>query len=148
MTTKSFLVDELIEFDKMYSNRFDWEADHTAWMRDIETNEWVLLSTNTAPDELISYLVSASVYTEGVLALHGWGAPVDDKVMPSKHAERRRTRIIVHVVNGIVSYAIRFIDSQLEVIENPLGGHFTSLIEDAIEYTKEHHPALPDSFGV
>lgn len=146
MDIKSFLVDDLVEFEKMYDNRFDWEADHTAWMFDLETLDWTLLSTKRDPAELIHYAVSASVYSQAILVLHGWGAPADGSAMPSKHDERRRTRIIVHIESGIVSFAIRFIDSQLELIDNPFSGHFMELIEDAIEYTREHHPSLPPTF--
>lgn len=147
MTEGTWIVDDLVEFDKMFETRFDWDAQHTVWMRDLETGGWTLLSTKDDPADLISYAVSSSVYSQSVLVLHGWAAPVnDDDIAPSKHPGRMRVRLYIHIDNGEVAVASRFVGKEVVLMDHPMEGHFMGLIRDAIEFTATNHPDLPASF--
>jgi hypothetical protein len=140
MTTSPTMLDAFVDFEKMYDNRFDWEAEHTVWMKDLETLQWVLLATKKNPDDLISYAVSSSVYSESMMIMHGWAAPANDEIQPSKHPGRIRVRLMVHIDNGVITVANKMIDQYINIIENATEGRFIELVREALEFTEVHHP--------
>jgi hypothetical protein len=122
---------DFTKFEEVYDTHMDKAAGASAWMRDLETGGWSLISVNDDdPYELVSHVVSASVYNEGLLVAHGWAAPlpdVDDGVAPSKHPERRRVRLMVHVCNEVITCAARIAGEPLIVANKPSGALYEAI---------------------
>lgn len=133
-------------FEKVYDTRHDKGSGHASvWMFNLGTKEWVMLTTNEDPYELVGPLVSAGGYGEGMLIAHGWASPYDPDCdgRPSEHADRQRVRLMIHVDRDVITCACRMGDQPL-LQDFDGSGALYDAIQDGIAYAKTHPFYLVD----
>ena len=86
----------------------NWFDDNAAWHMPIGDMP-EMISAHKNPDDAtmaaIEYHIDHDVPTWSVL--YGWAAPIDDNVMPSKHAKRVRCRVYSAIPHGQIAVVVQ-----------------------------------------
>lgn len=140
---------EFIDFDEMYFEEYDgWgEAPATVWdmsMWDKEAGKPRVVAKADSPYELMDALAMYGVTKGAVLAVRGWGAPieegdeVDSNIRPSQHPQRQRMVMYLHIQNenGELTVAVHPQDNELMFMHEQGIGTLADAIYEAVEGVK------------
>lgn len=130
-------------FKNMYFDKYPgWETNPaTVWACTDDT--FSVVNECLDPYELITDFVRHGISGKSVLALSGWGAPLNDDgeldaEKPSVHPDRIRIVLFLHMDNLAIDVTMNFQDGRIEHTEGmPGSGALAEAIALAIEETKK-----------
>lgn len=138
---------DFIAFDETYFKEYEgWgEAPATVWDMGVwKDNEPCVVAQADSPYELMDALAVHGIAHGAVLAIRGWGAPVEDpgdvnNIRPSKHPERMRIVMYLHIQNdnGVLTVALHPRDEELKVMSETGVGALADAINEAVDSVKQ-----------
>ena len=138
---------DFIAFDETYFKEYEgWgEAPATVWDMGVwKDNEPCVVAQADSPYELMDALAVHGIAHGAVLAIRGWGAPVEDpgdvnNIRPSKHPERMRIVMYLHIQNdnGVLTVALHPRDEELKVMSEAGVGALADAINEAVDSVKQ-----------
>ena len=138
---------DFIAFDETYFKEYEgWgEAPATVWDMGVwKDNEPCVVAQADSPYELMDALAVHGIAHGAVLAIRGWGAPVENpgdvnNIRPSKHPERMRIVMYLHIQNdnGVLTVAMHPRDEELKVMSETGVGALADAINEAVDSVKQ-----------
>jgi len=148
---------DFINFDELYFNEYKgWgEVPATVWdmtVWDKNTDQPKVVAEADDPYELMTSLAEYGITNGAILAVRGWGAPLEedqnpkDSIRPSLHPKRKRMVIYLHIenVNGNLTVAIHPEDEELMLMnERGVGSLADAIFKAVRKVQRKINKSLP-----
>ena len=139
---------DFIAFDEIYFKEYEgWDnAPATVWDLGVwKDNEPCVVAEADSPYDLMDAVATYGIAHGAVLAIRGWGAPVDDpddienSIRPSQHPKRQRIVMYLHIQNddGKLTVALHPKDEELKIMNETGVGALADAINEAVEGVKQ-----------
>jgi hypothetical protein len=117
------------KFQKDYETTNDWNSSSSLWV--LNGNNWESIEESEDAYELMISFAAYGYLKRAILVTHGWASPIDDSHTPSKHPEKKRVRVCIHLEgeNFVTCMQVKD-ETELFIQDDPSG----NLIDTALKY--------------
>jgi len=129
------------QFQLDYELAHNWDSYSSLWQ--FNGTSWKFLEEHEDAYELMFSFSCVGYFKQAMLVTYGWASPISKSHTPSKHPDKKRVRVCVHLSNEkfVTSMQIQG-DSELVIQQDDLEGNLIDVARNHLNNVKKYFSTL------